>query len=83
MIFDLVMPNVSGEEAARMIRSTSNPNADTPSKLPSLYDRVSSRSPLISCSHRCDCLRLQTNRHGFRSHIFRHLAQTDNETNLV
>lgn len=32
MIFDLVMPNVSGEEAARMIRSTDNPNANTPSE---------------------------------------------------
>lgn len=32
IITDLVMPNVTGEEVARMIRSTTNPNFDTPSK---------------------------------------------------
>lgn len=30
IICDLVMPNVSGEEVARMIRSTNNPNVNTP-----------------------------------------------------
>lgn len=30
IICDLVMPNVSGEEVARMIRSTNNPNFNTP-----------------------------------------------------
>ncbi|KAJ9104359.1 hypothetical protein QFC19_004001 [Naganishia cerealis] len=30
IICDLVMPNVSGEEVARMIRSTNNPNVHTP-----------------------------------------------------
>lgn len=30
IICDLVMPNVSGEEVARMIRSTNNPNVSTP-----------------------------------------------------
>ena len=32
IITDLVMPNVTGEEVARMIRSTTNPNFDTPSR---------------------------------------------------
>lgn len=30
IICDLVMPNVTGEEVARMIRSTNNPNVNTP-----------------------------------------------------
>lgn len=32
IFLDLVIPNVSGEEVARMIRSTNNPNVNTPSE---------------------------------------------------
>lgn len=78
IICDIHMPVVSGEQVARMIRSTNNHNQNTPSTLNSIVHN----DDLLTYSHRGDVVRTASISHRRRHAILCCTRQTCHQTRL-